>query len=245
MINKQIMAELQNRMKKSTIYNRIKKIRHELGYTITKEDAANILAGELGIDIERYLSEEELERLRNLRVQVRIIEIKSKHTPQFSESSMNGIKTKVPFLPSKVMGNSNRAAHNYQLFYLLENSIRHFILSIFESEYPSGDWWDKRMSSRIRTNVEKRKKKEEENRWHASRGDHPLFYTDFKDLRNIILDNWDIFRNFFPDQFWIGSRLKELELSRNIIAHNNPLPRKEVKRIELYFQDWIKQIGVA
>jgi hypothetical protein len=245
MINRKIMTELKNKMGKSTIYSRIKKIRQELSYTITKEDAAYILAGELGIDIEKYLPKEELDRLRSLPVQVKVIEIKSKPTSQTFEINIKGIKAKAPFLPKKVINNSNRMAHSYHLFYLLENSIRYFILYIFKSKYPCGDWWDKKISSNIRTNVERRKKKEEKNRWHTRRGNHYIFYTDFRDLRNIILDNWDIFADFFPDQFWVGSRLKELELSRNIIAHNNPLPKEETKRIELYFQDWIKQIGVA
>ncbi|MGC1120512.1 MAG: Swt1 family HEPN domain-containing protein [Candidatus Methanofastidiosia archaeon] len=232
-------------MDKSVIYSRVRRIRRELGYTITREDAAGILAGELGIDIRKYLSEEELERIRNLRVQTKVIEVKSKPTSQTLGFSIKGTKIKVPFLPKRVVHDSSRMVHGYQLFYLLENSIRYFILSQFESKYPFDDWWNKKIPSKIRTNVEKRKQKEQENRWHAKRGEHPIFYTDFKDLRNIILDNWDIFGGLLPDQLWVISRLKDLELSRNIIAHNNSLPREEVKRIELHFRDWMKQIGAA
>ena len=98
------------------------------------------------------------------------------------------------------------------------------------------------MPIKIRRNVDNRKIKEEENRWHARRGSRNIFYTNFGDLRDIIIDNWEIFQNFFPDQHWIASRFKDLEISRNIIAHNNPLPKKEIDRIKIYFQDWINQV---
>ncbi len=107
---------------------------------------------------------------------------------------------------------------------------------------PPIDWWKNNIPVGIKRDVEKRMKKEKENRWHAKRGNHHIFYTNFGDLKDIIINNWAIFGKFFPDQHWIVSKLKELELSRNIIGHNNPLPKDEVERIKLYFRDWTKQI---
>jgi len=38
--------------------------------------------------------------------------------------------------------------------------------------------------------------------------------------------------------------MKQLELSRNIIAHNNPLPPREVERIKMYLEDLKRQLNI-
>ena len=81
------------------------------------------------------------------------------------------------------------------------------------------------------------------NRWHSRRGANPIFYTDMGDLSSIIIGNWDVFDALFPNQAWITQKFNEIELSRNIIAHNNFLEEREIKRIRLYFEDWNKQIS--
>jgi hypothetical protein len=76
-----------------------------------------------------------------------------------------------------------------------------------------------------------------------SRGAGPLFYTDFGDLKSIIQSNWPAFDDLFPDQNWLLARLTELEASRNIIAHMNPLDERENARLGLYLRDWTRQVG--
>ena len=244
-INKEIIGELKKKKSITTIYRLIEKIRKESGYKWTKEHAACILAGNLNIDIAKYLPEEKLGNLRNSPTEVRIIETKSAPSSQKIQLKICGVSSKIPYLKSKMINDCKEMSETYQLFYLLENTIRSFILSTFQSEYPSTDWWDKRVPVSIKITVENRKKKENKNRWHGKRGNHPIFYTNFGDLKDIIINghNWTKFNFFFPDQHWVISRLNDLELSRNIIAHNNLLPKDEVKRIEMYFRDWIKQIG--
>lgn len=242
MINRKIMSELKKRKHQTTIYKLIDKIRKESGYQCTKEDAAYILAGQLDIDIAKYLLKGELERLKNTPGQIKIIETKSKATSKTFDLKIKGIKTQVPFLERKIIEDCRKMSDIYQLFYLLENFIRFFILSTLKSKYPSEDWWHKMVPLPVQRDVQDRKKKEEKNRWHAKRGAHNIHYTNFGDLRKIILKNWNIFGNCFPDQHWIVSKLSELELSRNIIAHNNPLPKDDIGRIKLYFRDCTRQI---
>jgi len=64
LIDKRVMHELRKKMKVPTIYWRIQKIQKE--YFVAKEDAANLLAAELGIPIYKFLEEPELKRLREL-----------------------------------------------------------------------------------------------------------------------------------------------------------------------------------
>lgn len=245
MISRKIMNELKKKKGLSTIYNLIGKIRKESGYKLTKADAAHVLAGDLGIDIAKHLSDEELEKLRNVSTQIKIIETKNKKlNSKTVDLKIQDITIKIPFLKNTTTQDCKKMLETYKLFYLLENSIRFFILSTLESEYPSEDWWNKDgvVPKEIKKNVRSRMKKENKNRWHAKRGGHYIHYTDFGNLKDIIRQNRRVFGRFFPDQHWIISRLQDLELSRNIIAHTNPLPPDEVGRIKLYFRDWTKQI---
>lgn len=238
------MQELARLKPRRTIYGLIDRIRKKSGYKLTREDAAYNLAGTLGIDIAKYLPSEELERLKRIPAEVKVIETRSKQGSKPLDLKIQGVPTNIPYLKTKIIKDCERMSKTYQLFYLLENSVRSFILSVLQSEYPSEDWWNKDsiVRQKIRKEVEIRMKQEKENRWHATRGDHYIHYTNFSNLKEIIIDNWTVFKRFFPDQAWIISRLKDLELSRNIIAHNNPLPQDEVRRIKLYFRDWTKQI---
>jgi len=244
MINKEIMNELKKKKPQSSIYSLITKIRKESGYKLTDEDAAYILAGNLGIDIAKYLTEEELGRLSHTSTEIKIIETKCKPSYKKVDLKIQGVPTNIPSIKLKTMQDCKKMSETYQLFYLLENSIRSFILTNLQSEYNSEDWWNKDtvVPGKIKKNVNDRMKKENENRWHAKRGEHYIYYTDLGDLKHIIRQNWPVFKKFFPDQYWIISRLQDLELSRNIIAHSNPLPQDEIRRIKLYFRDWTKQV---
>ena len=86
--------------------------------------------------------------------------------------------------------------------------------------------------------------KESANPWHGKRGSAPIFYTDIKHLFSIIKNNWPDFEDLFPNQNWIETRISEIEISRNIVAHNNPLAKRDIQRLSLYFEDWENQINI-
>jgi hypothetical protein len=130
----------------------------------------------------------------------------------------------------------------YPDMYLFENLVRHAVMTVLEKKY-SKDWWNvpNVVSNEIKRDVEKRKRQEKENRWHSKRGVHEIFYTNFSDLSRIVATNIKEFKKVFGD-LQIEAEMKKLELSRNIIAHNNPLPPKETKRIEISLDDLRKQL---
>lgn len=135
-----------------------------------------------------------------------------------------------------------RAMPAYMAFFCLENAVREIVSDRFTEKFGS-DWWDKRASVGVKKQVEDRKNKEGVNRWHVERGAHEIYYTNFGDLRALIISQWEVFEDLFPDQNWITSRLDELEASRNIIAHSNILDEREMTRLRLYIQDWTRQVG--
>ena len=144
--------------------------------------------------------------------------------------------------PGKIRYGSLQMQNNFRLLYVFENLVRDFIDSTF-SEIDGDNWFAKRSTHDMRDKLTTRKKSEENNQWHVGRNEHPLFYLDFSDLSLLITNHWDVFKDFFPDQAWVTSRIKESERTRNVIAHTNDLPAEEGARLEMHLRDWIKQIG--
>jgi hypothetical protein len=77
------------------------------------------------------------------------------------------------------------------------------------------------------------------------RGNNPLFYLDFKDLGTLILNNWESFKTYFPNQAWISAKIEELAHCRNLVAHNSYLGKHERDVIRVNFDSIVKQIGSA
>lgn len=127
-------------------------------------------------------------------------------------------------------------------FFCLENSARELVVGRL-SENHGGEWWEDKVPRAIKDKVVQRQGKEDKNRWHVQRGASPINYTDFGDLVQIVIANWEDFEDLFPDQHWITGRFNDLEASRNIVAHNNTLDEREVDRIKMYLADWLQQVG--
>ena len=143
-----------------------------------------------------------------------------------------------------VRRNAMRALPAYLAFFCLENSVRELIMERLRENH-GADWWEEEdlVPRQIRTRSEERHGKEGKARWHVRRGEHPIYYIDFGDLKNLIITNWQDFEDLLPDQNWVSTRLDELEASRNIIAHSNVLDERELERIRLYLDDWTRQVG--
>ncbi|MDO6674579.1 Swt1 family HEPN domain-containing protein [Tenacibaculum sp. 1_MG-2023] len=130
----------------------------------------------------------------------------------------------------------------FRILFVFENSVRDFIQNTF-FEIDGTDWFTKRSNRDMKTKLEKRKANEQKNQWHTGRNEHPIFYMDFGDLSKLIINHWDVFQDYFPDQAWVTSRISDSERSRNVIAHTNILASEEGQRLEMHLRDWINQIG--
>ncbi len=130
----------------------------------------------------------------------------------------------------------------YLAFFCLENAVRELISDRMLQQH-GPEWWATNVARGIQDKVGTRREKEGANRWHSRRGASDINYTDFGDLALIIQNSWSDFSDLFPDVSWITSRLRELEQSRNVIAHNNVLDKLELDRIRMYLTDWLRQVG--
>lgn len=245
MIDKRIIEALKSKLRVSstTIYERIKKIREVRRFTVSKEQAAALLAAENGIDISKYLNQDELSELGKFQIQQPVVikKVESKRaTPQIKIIQLaSGLQVKEPLLSNKTLGEAIEMKEIYPIIYIFENSVRNVISSVLAARYGE-KWWDTKVRPKMQDKVKGRIDKEAANRWHGRRGTAPIFYTDINDLLSIIRDNWTDFVDLFPSQSWIESRISDIEMSRNIIAHNNPLDKHDIRRIEVYFEDWGK-----
>lgn len=247
MIDKRIIEALKSELEisYSAIYERIKKVRESKGFTISKEQAAALLASESGIDIAKYLKQDELSELRKLQAQSPVVikeVIKRQPMPQPKIIKFSsGLQIQDTLLPLKTANEAAEMSKIYEYIYVFENSVRNIISLVLARKY-GANWWETQVGEKVRDRVQKRVNDEINNPWHGKRGSAPIFYTLIDDLKSIIKNNWSDFACLFPDQNWIETRIGEIERSRNIIAHHNPLAQRDVNRIKIYFEDWEAQL---
>lgn len=170
------------------------------------------------------------------------IGITTKETPSLEVLSKEEGPISLEDFSPVIRLNGIKMASVYMAFYCFENSARDLIKERLR-ERLGVDWWEKSVPSKIKEEVKKRKKKDSKNKWHAPRALDEISYTDFGDMSNIICNQWEHFEDLFPSQDWIRTRIGDLEQSRNAIAHNNPLAERDIARIKMYLDDWIKQVG--
>jgi hypothetical protein len=227
------------------LYERIQKKKQDLGFTVTREQAAALLAAECGIDISKFLKPEELSELRRLPTQAPPIIRKVVHKQAMPQPKIikfsSSLQIQDPLLSLKTANEAAEMSRIYEYIYVFENSVRDVIALVLDKKY-GPNWWETQVGERVNDRVQKRINDEINNPWHGKRGSAPIFYTDINDLKSIIKNNWANFACLFPDQNWIETRIGEIERSRNIIAHNNPLAKRDIKRISVYFEDWEAQL---
>ena len=95
----------------------------------------------------------------------------------------------------------------------------------------------------MKRDLTNRKSREMRYAWLSSRGADELNYMDWGYLVTLIRKYPKEFESFIGSTKFAELKLEELENLRNTIAHNGILPDSEITRIELYFQDWYKQVS--
>ena len=228
----------------------IDKIIEASGHTIpNKRIGGNVLASKLGIKINEMLDAEELAEVRKYLsepvVRSIVIQVKTVESMERKPIKMDEKVIETLGLPKNLEREAIKMAKVYPRFYVLENMLRYAIMKTLEEEYGK-DWWQMEgvVSRKIRDKVKGRMKEEKEKRWHGmKRGRHVIFYTNLGDLGNIILTNQEIFKKIFGRVDHFRTKLTEIEDMRNIIAHNNPLPPQEIRRLKFYSEELRRQVA--
>ena len=228
---------------------------------MSTEDAVYLIAHEQGLKIDRYLPKETVDRVRALvhqtqpavRALPNVARTKAKsETKQTREIRFSSnLKTADMLLPEAKLKEAREMAEVYPLLYVLENSMREIIKRVMKANC-TDDWWDTQLTTsklqEIHAKAAGRKKSEK--KWHQGRGAHPIDYVDLADLGTIVLGKVPL---FFPavlgdDVEWFRHFMKELEPSRNVVCHMNPLDENNIKALQVQVGRWanlVKQAALA
>jgi Swt1-like HEPN len=129
-------------------------------------------------------------------------------------------------------------APHYEIFYSLERTIRALVIDTLRSA-DGEDWWRERVPSHIRGDAEKAQKREIDLAV-TPRSDHPIDYTNFGELGQIIVQNWEVFGETFTSKRAVERVMASLNTLRGPIAHCSPLAEDEVVRLRLSVRDWYR-----
>lgn len=134
-------------------------------------------------------------------------------------------------------------ARLYAVLHAFENEIRRLVKDTLD-ENAGATWWDgEAIPKKVREKAESRRKTALADSWLEGAKDENLEYVDFGDLSQIIIANWDSFKEIIPSQSWLNQRMVELEKARNFVTHNRMLLPNEFQRIYMYVSDWNKTVG--
>lgn len=160
------------------------------------------------------------------------------------------VKERVPsedidnFLSKDVQQKGQQMAEAYLYLYSVENCLRSFLEITLKNEL--GDDWESKIniSNPVKRKVDGRKEDEEKNKWLPIRGDSIFFYMDFEELGKIIINNWEIFKKYFPSTEFITTKMTEMYDCRNRIAHNSYISKENKELIQLYFKQILSQMNL-
>lgn len=148
-------------------------------------------------------------------------------------------------LPQDIINKGTEMSEVYILLYCIENSLRIFIHKCCRDKFGDNCLDEIKLTTDLNNTIRNRKASEVKNNWLPVRGDNILFYLDLPDLGKVIQLNWDIFKNYFPDQTWILGKIDEISECRNFIAHNSYIGDDEKDLLSVDYKQILKQISKA
>ncbi|MHA1309204.1 MAG: Swt1 family HEPN domain-containing protein [Candidatus Heimdallarchaeota archaeon] len=250
-IRKSVMKKL--RIKSSTLSNIVTKKVNSLPISIPREYALYIIAKENNIhpsisDDKRERLNEFLIKIDNMKPSIKVSPVVEEKSKKKTSKSKDG-KTisinvgkfslkKTNLKPSRI----NEAYEMTELYFYLnifENSIRFFVFDLI-TENHGINWWD---SALVKPNTKEYVvgvKKSREKGWLRTDEPHPLFYTTFGQLFEIIDQNWSDFKHIFKRKDnlkWFINPIKDI---RNPIAHNNVITKNNKKLLLQHIQQWFE-----
>ena len=148
----------------------------------------------------------------------------------------------IDLLDDDLIENAKSMAVVYTATAAFENSVRGLIKNILLESVGEG-WWQTSVSENIRKRAESRREEERKVKWHAQRGDDPIYFTTLSDLANIIRNNFSKFEPYIQSAEWAASVFDVVERSRNVMMHSGMMGKEDIGRLGINIRDWIKQVG--
>lgn len=166
----------------------------------------------------------------------------NKHIVKNADLGQRFSQLGLPEMDEGLVANTTESSVIYIAIHSFENTVRNFITKKLQEEKGT-DWWSSAVKKEIRTRAETRRDVEQTIRWHSSRGESLIDYTEFRDLVSIIAGNWVLFEPHITSIDWAKEIIGALERSRNVIMHGGILKETDAERVGMYIRDWLRQVG--
>jgi hypothetical protein len=206
---------------------------------MSTEEATYVIAHQNKIDLSRYLPIEVIDRVRSL-IPKELPEIVQPARPPRNKRRARKSATSYPLVPDNLTAKGVAiGSESFPRMFVLENSIRSLIVQRLSKAYDK-DWWEKGNFKGVRDNVQKIIEKEKKYRHRDKRGLHPIYYSNFAELKLIILNEFKYFADVILDRQWFEVQMDQVYMSRNSLAHSVPIAEDDETRIRLFYSEWAK-----
>ena len=140
-------------------------------------------------------------------------------------------------IPHDLIEKGKLMSEIYLYIYFVENCLRLFIRNVQQSNTLT-------FPVQVQSSIDKNKANEAQSKFLPLRGDSDLYYCDFVQLQQIISNNWNIFRVYFPqqDQHWLRVKIEDMYRVRNLIAHCGYVTKEELQMVQSNFRMILKQL---
>lgn len=246
MINKGVRRELFDRLKisRQALNQRAKRLKEKYG-PMTTDEAVYVIAHIEGVDLGRYLPLETLDRVRAL------VPRDIKPQPTQAQITTRRVKPKkkltavsYPLTKETVIRSAVSIGEEaFPQVFVLENSMRALIEKTLSAGNPN--WWTTLIPMAVQRNVQRTMDKEKKYPYREKRGNKPLMYCNFADLKEIILANHAAFSHVIVDLEWFKTKMDEVYMARNNLAHSILLSKDDISRIALFYRDWARLLESA
>ncbi len=250
MIKREVRESLLAKLKitKQALSQRADRLKDKHG-PMTTDEAVYIIAHLEGIDLSKHLSLEKLDRVRSM-IPKEVTE-KQKSKLRISTSSttrrIKYAKIVYPLVKNTFIKKVNALGEGeFQKVFVLENSIR-ALIKLRLSSVNKDNWWPNLIPKPVLDNVERVIKKETKHPHRQKRGEEPLMYCNFDDLKKIIIDedNYLHFQDVIIDPGWFRVKMEEVYMSRNNLAHSILLTKDDIASINLFYNQWARLMESA
>ena len=222
---------------------------------MSTEHAVYTIAFENGIDISKELGADETADVRRLVSDLRSNGVSSPR-PSPTKAAKAGSSTRtvkvtiagvdvgtIPALKASHANDAKMMAEKvYPTVYIFENSVRDLIERVLMAEF-GPTWWTTAIPGLVQATASKHMADEKKDPWHGKRGAREIDYIYLNELWAIIKHQWKHFKTLFPNQAWVEALItSDMNVSRRVLGHMNPLAGDDVKNIETAFRKWVRQL---
>jgi hypothetical protein len=159
------------------------------------------------------------------------------HSEPLQISSTYDLSTAIP----EAVKQANSASLGYRLFYVLENYLREFVVSVLTGE-GQDTWWDK-IPKDVQDEVAKLEDNEELKGWMALGSRDKSALMSYPQLLRVVEHCWkDHFEDIVRDKALI-QEARHIAHLRNTICHMSNITVEETDRVRQVMRDWFRVVS--